>query len=100
MARIKKHHFEFFYGMCWVDILAVADVVILFSKWCKWYAKGCQTNILDKNEHKFLPSSLVAHNGPTHLPLTQRILHKRRYPIGPTSPGKRTSVTCIYKTLV
>lgn len=46
----------------------------------------------DKNtvwllKSKFLPSSLVAHNGPTHFPLTQRILHKRRSPIGPTSPG-------------
>lgn len=40
-----------------------------------------------------IPSSLVAHNGPTHLPLTQRILHKRRSPNGPTSPGKRISVT-------
>lgn len=40
-----------------------------------------------------VPSSLVAHNGPTHLPLTQRILHKRRSPNGPTSLGKRISVT-------
>lgn len=55
--------------------------------------EGCQTNILDINEHKFLPSLEVAQRGPTHLPLTQRILHKRRSPIGPTSPGNRTSVT-------
>lgn len=40
-----------------------------------------------------LPSSLVAHNGPTHLPRTHRILHRRRSPSGPTSPGNRTSVT-------
>ena len=36
-----------------------------------------------------LPSSFVAHNGPTYFPLTQRILHKRRSPSGPTSAGKR-----------
>lgn len=42
-----------------------------------------------------LPSSFVAHRGPTHLPLMHRILHRRLSPNGPISPGKRISETSV-----
>lgn len=46
---------------------------------CRIWNKGQEKRV-------YLPSSVIAHNGPTHLPFTHRILHVRRSPSGPTSP--------------